>query len=355
MSRGHRTVDPALFSKGEFRRANYVQRELWIGLIVTCCDDEGRFEADPLTICERLFSRAHRVSEKQVKDALDYWKKSGWLLLYCDDEYGFLTGWYEHQYIRTPEPSSLPQPPCKINSWAVVKQVKEWYRREHGGAENVHYGTVVRAWEQAAHTKCAESAHLVPTECALSADKVRVEVKGEVKREKKGEAPAHSDVREAEPPSPSGKTNSGRRRQPDSLSRYPLLAERIGEVYGQHWTPVDCNDFAADAAFGLDTPGCLVTEQEAVNALDCDATRPAVGKRGDWWIGDLDKAKRKGRPKAPATDVAGTVVSRAESVAAPPVFVAPELSEEDQAAARERGGTVLGEFLKQRQSQEATR
>jgi hypothetical protein len=183
-----RTVDPELFQKADFLRATYVARELFLGIICTCADDEGRFEVDAWGLAEKLFSRAHDADEQSVSAALSYWQERGWLLLYNDDKHGFLTGWFEHQYIRDPEPSSYPAPPVTVNSWRSVQEIKRWYIATRGGKDNSHFRTVLREYEQSLSTPCEPTANEVRTECVLSTEQVHIEGKG---REGKGErAPA---------------------------------------------------------------------------------------------------------------------------------------------------------------------
>ena len=160
-----RTIDPALFQKAEFRRATYVQREVWLGVIATCCDDEGRFEADPWNLAELIFSRAHDATEEDVRGAIVYWESAGWICLYEGGKYGFLTGWYEHQSIRDPNPSSYPPPPVAINSWRVVTGIKEWHKANRGGKENTRFITIVREFEQSLRSEPELSAYLVRTDC----------------------------------------------------------------------------------------------------------------------------------------------------------------------------------------------
>lgn len=202
-----RTIDPQLYQKAEFRRASYVQREVWIGVITTCCDDEGRFEADPWNLCELIFSRAHDATESSVTEALQYWCSCGWLLLYEDGKYGFLTGWYEHQYIKTPEPSSYPAPPVEINSWRAVKHIKEWHKAERGGSENTHFRTVIREYEQSVATDGELSTHLLHTKSVASEvqngiERNRTEGEENPTEEKQQRLPASGA---AEPPKPAVK------------------------------------------------------------------------------------------------------------------------------------------------------
>jgi len=164
MAAKSRTVDPALFQKPDFLRATYVAREVWLGMICACADDEGRLEADPWGLAEKLFSRSHEAADEDVAQALQYWQEVGWLTLYGEDRYGFLNGWFEHQYIRKPEPSSYPAPPVLVASWRDVQQVKVWYMEQRGGMDNTHLRTMLRDFAQAVCTNSALSAQVLRTE-----------------------------------------------------------------------------------------------------------------------------------------------------------------------------------------------
>jgi len=215
-----RTIDPEIWQKPEFMRATPVARELWLGLITSCADDEGRFENDSWAITQRLFPRSHPATEESVSDGLRYWCECGWVLFYGGEEeeqpgrYGFLTGWFEHQYIRDRQPSSLPQPQVLIGSWRDVDIIKEWYVFERGGKANSHFRTIIREYVQSLQRDNKLSMKRLRRKYALSSQRVNMEGKGrEGKLESKKTPPT--------PPVPGGATGSSldghgrrQRRQP---------------------------------------------------------------------------------------------------------------------------------------------
>ena len=77
------------------------------------------------------------------------------------------------------------------------------------------------------------------------------------------------------------------------LTNYARLSDAVREVYGNHWPMLQQNNFVTDARAALDEPGCTVTEDEAIAALQ-GAEKPLPSQRGDWWIGALCKAKSNG-------------------------------------------------------------
>lgn len=249
-----RTVDPALFDKSDFRRASHIAREVWLGLICRCADDEGRLEADALAIADQLFSRTdEEATEASVEAALQYWSARDWLLLYEEGgkRYGHLCGWYEHQYIRDPAPSSYPPPPLTVSSWADVAAVRAWYRkvRANGGGEaamrTVQTKTILRDFWQAVRQNpetadvlridFGASSELLRSSFEATTEPLRLESESESEGESEGEggevaACAAPPAAETAPAAPSPKvpSNAERRRQREkalSDRRDELLAE----------------------------------------------------------------------------------------------------------------------------------
>lgn len=180
MANRSRTLDPSLWQKPDFMRATPLAREVWIGLICTCADDEGRFEADVMAITHRLFPRSHPATEEGVQECFTYWQRVGWLTFYeaYNTRYGFLHGWFEHQYIKDPEPSSFPAPPVLVASWRDVHAIKRWHVSERGGNSNTHFRTVLRDFAQAVQDDGELTVKQVRTKYGLSTDKVLPELKG---------------------------------------------------------------------------------------------------------------------------------------------------------------------------------
>lgn len=132
-----RMVEHDIFKHRDFRRADYVARELYMALIIMIADDEGRFVIDPEHLCDEVFSRRHDATEEQVADAIEWWADKGNVVIYDDGKHGFLAGWYEHQYIdkRVRSQSTLPKPPVAIHSWAVAEALVDVYKAELAATE----------------------------------------------------------------------------------------------------------------------------------------------------------------------------------------------------------------------------
>lgn len=147
-----RSLERAILGNKKYRSASFVQREVYIGLVLLA-DDEGRFVADAFALMEKIFSRRHRVSENDVDSALDWWNhpNQGCISLYevGGVRYGVLTGWHEHQYIEPNkrESSSYPAPPTLINSWEMADHIYHWHCSQIGRSRT-HYRTALRAFGQ---------------------------------------------------------------------------------------------------------------------------------------------------------------------------------------------------------------
>ncbi len=125
-----RTIDPKLWQHPFFRKQPWYVRDVFIFLFSAHADDEGRFVADAFAILEGAFSRNHPVTEDDVEQALDA-LVDGALIIRYGGEWGFLLGWYEHQFIdrRYRQPSSLPPPPLDIGSWDAAEAIRQQYAK----------------------------------------------------------------------------------------------------------------------------------------------------------------------------------------------------------------------------------
>ena len=145
----NRTMSDGAFRHRVIRRADLHVGVLYRYLIAGAADDEGRFVADAWSLLEEAFSRTHEITEQQVEDALQYLNDEGLILLYEPNgkRYGWLTGWFEHQYIQRSRESSIPAPPVPIASWQDAQMAREAYAEEHeiGNTQQVRYDEAL-AW-----------------------------------------------------------------------------------------------------------------------------------------------------------------------------------------------------------------
>jgi hypothetical protein len=101
------------------------ERFTYKGLIEVCCDDEGRFIADPRVVKGRVWPYDDDLTTEWVeatlvklsalgKDEND--GEYGRILLYDHKRarYGWVVRWARHQRVSHPTPSTLPPPPVAI-------------------------------------------------------------------------------------------------------------------------------------------------------------------------------------------------------------------------------------------------
>lgn len=170
-----RSIDPGVWSHPFFRRQPWYVRDVFLYLFSCAADDEGRFHADPLAILEGAFPRSYPVTEDEILQGLQELEEAGLILRYGDEhEWGFLPGWYEHQFLQSTrrQPSDHPAPPCEICSWAVADAIRAAYAK----ATNRHlqtcgYRSAIAWWtvgtqdEDGALTERMRSVNASSTEC----------------------------------------------------------------------------------------------------------------------------------------------------------------------------------------------
>jgi len=103
-----RMLPTNLFFIPNFMDLDYVSRLAYIGLILHA-DDEGRGH-----IHLRALSHATDLRDTEVESSLLQLAEKGLILVYAVDnqEYYYITGWFDMQSIRHPHPSILPAPPA---------------------------------------------------------------------------------------------------------------------------------------------------------------------------------------------------------------------------------------------------
>jgi hypothetical protein len=132
-----RSIDPAIFKHRKLARASLEVQHLFWGLVCVMADDEGRWPWDPELIATEAFPFYRKATPEKIAGWLVELEKMGLILRYSPngEEFGFLCGWFEHQYIQRPSPSSLPAPPVEIESWEAVIELTIILRGEKGRAD----------------------------------------------------------------------------------------------------------------------------------------------------------------------------------------------------------------------------
>jgi hypothetical protein len=110
-------------------------------------DDQGRFDWEPKLVRETVFPY-DKLTDKRVEEWMDRLVELGFVLKYAAKglTFGFLPGWFEHQYIRKPMASALPKPPVSVHSWAQVETMRKAHFAETG--EDLRVSTMLRQYEE---------------------------------------------------------------------------------------------------------------------------------------------------------------------------------------------------------------
>lgn len=279
-----RSIEPELLTHPTFRRASLVARELWLGMILQA-DDEGRLRVDAVALGETVFSPlTHKINAAKIAEAVDFWAtthengKQPWLLLYGDG-YGFLTGWFEHQYIKAcdREQSSLPPPPVPVDSWAAADAVYHWYCRTHKQAKT-YYRLPMRALSQLT----VEEQYGVVTE-ELRNSTVTVTPRREGKG-REGSVLAQPEQLPAQPdPEPGTPTYPPADYSHMALGNYPEIPQAIAAAQPK-WPVPKVQQFALDCIAAVEDDNTPVELDELLGWLAAEGTKPSIVDRGDTWL-----------------------------------------------------------------------
>lgn len=106
-----RLIDPGVWQSGHFKRLNFRQRLLWVG-VISLSDDEGKLKGEPAVIKAATFP-FDNVSIKTVESDLRKLEEEGLLRRYeaDGDKYILIVKWDKYQKPSHPTPSKIPDPP----------------------------------------------------------------------------------------------------------------------------------------------------------------------------------------------------------------------------------------------------
>lgn len=292
-----RMVEHDIFKHRDFRRADYVARELYMALIIMIADDEGRFVIDPEHLCDEVFSRRHDATEEQVADAIKWWADKGNVVIYDDGKHGFLAGWYEHQYIdkRVRSQSTLPQPPVVIHSWAVAEALVNVYKAELAATE----GPSARQAQRVPIREACRWFQSIP-ENSGKYQKITEELQNALEN-------SASRARTPSPsPSPKGDMRVRDRKRslpgaiptaPPALSeqertdgerlRLPAATEALLSVFPD-WKPAQVTEWISGAIRSVQSvAGQMVGLTDEMLATEIRRVPPVISKPGVWYVDKL--------------------------------------------------------------------
>lgn len=123
------------------------------GIWEVCCDDDGRFDADPRGIKSELWRYDDDITVRKIEKWLKVIAGSGRIVLYEVDgiRYGYVRNFLKHQKISHPTPSKLPPPPPELlrnDSGATPEPLRPDLDRR--GEDGIRRGGGARARARAA-------------------------------------------------------------------------------------------------------------------------------------------------------------------------------------------------------------
>jgi hypothetical protein len=112
-----RFISPDMFLDEWFGCLDPIQRLLWIGLLTSCADDQGRFINNPVLIRVRIFPYDPSITKEQIQEHLDYFKESRKIISLQFGQNGAtkecmqISNWWKYQkHTHWAAPSELPAP-----------------------------------------------------------------------------------------------------------------------------------------------------------------------------------------------------------------------------------------------------
>lgn len=132
-----RMLTSDIFSDDIFMELDDVTRLLWIGLIIICADDQGRFQNNDFLIKSQVFP-ADRKSPSRILKSLQILEESGMIFCYKKDGKSLaqIVNWWKHQTPSWAAASLYPAPDgwtdrVKVNSKGNKVLMENW--TEQGG------------------------------------------------------------------------------------------------------------------------------------------------------------------------------------------------------------------------------
>jgi hypothetical protein len=112
-----RFISPDMFLDEWFGCLDPIQRLLWIGLLTSCADDQGRFINNPVLIRVRIFPYDPSITKEQIQGHLDYFKETHKIISLQFGQNGAtkecmqIANWWKYQkHTHWAAPSELPAP-----------------------------------------------------------------------------------------------------------------------------------------------------------------------------------------------------------------------------------------------------
>lgn len=138
-----RMISADLFEDDFIGSLDFFSRIAWIGLIVACADDQGRFLDNPAIIRSKVFALDNDVKDKKVESTISELSAAGKILRYKSNNKRLIqiVNWWKYQSPSWASPSKFPAPDGWTDRAKYHKQdnkVESINWSEEGGFEKLH-------------------------------------------------------------------------------------------------------------------------------------------------------------------------------------------------------------------------
>ena len=138
-----RMISADLFEDDYIYSVDYVARFAWIGLIVSCADDQGRFLDNPAIIYSKIFALDNDITIDKVESIISGFADAGKIVRYQINNKKIIqiVNWWKYQTPSWASPSKYPPPEGWIDRVKCHKQNKKieiinWDKE--GGFQHIH-------------------------------------------------------------------------------------------------------------------------------------------------------------------------------------------------------------------------
>jgi len=136
-------ISADLFEDDYIYSVDYVARFAWIGLIVSCADDQGRFLDNPAIIYSKIFALDNDITIDKVESIISGFADAGKIVRYQINNKKIIqiVNWWKYQTPSWASPSKYPPPEGWIDRVKCHKQNKKieiinWDKE--GGFQHIH-------------------------------------------------------------------------------------------------------------------------------------------------------------------------------------------------------------------------
>ena len=164
-----RMISADLFEDDYICSLDYLFRFTWIGIIVSCADDQGRFLDNPAIIRSKVFSLDNEIKDDQIEAMISEFASAGKIVRYQNGNKRLIqiVNWWKYQSPSWASPSKYPAPAGWIDRVKYHKlnnkiEVINW--DHEGGFQNIHSILQTPADQDTETDECIELHTELPTE-----------------------------------------------------------------------------------------------------------------------------------------------------------------------------------------------